>query len=270
MSAIEETSGTLRKSALLLKCLAGGDSDGFSLAELSRRVGIPHPSVYRLLQVLKDEGMVRRDSRTKRYTLGPVTFELGLAAGRQFDVRRILGPTLRWVVSQAGDPVYLTVRSGSEEVCADRAEGSSVIVVRPLRVGSRRPLGLTAGGIAMLSSLDDDERERVIRDVIPELVGTWDTTEDELRQLITASRTDGYTLIRDRVVPGASAVAMPIHDGARHAFAALSIPCTNDLMTSARIRELVPILRAATQQAEQAIHAAGWEAGALPDIQMHA
>jgi len=57
---------------------------------------------------------------------------------------------LRAFAEEVGDTVYLVVRSGMEAVCLERIEGPSPVRVLTLDSGSRRPLGLGAGGLAIL------------------------------------------------------------------------------------------------------------------------
>ena len=90
---------------------------------------------------------------------------MGLAAARQFDIRGICRPVLQRLALRAGDTAYLIVRSSDEAVCIDLQEGPSPIRVVTLQVGSRRPLGVGAGGLAILAALPTAERQQVLRSV---------------------------------------------------------------------------------------------------------
>jgi len=48
--------------------------------------------------------------------------------------------------------VFLIVRSGDDAVCADRAIGSYPVKTSVVDVGTRRPLGLGGGSLAMLTA----------------------------------------------------------------------------------------------------------------------
>src|SRR5690606_4011255 len=110
--------------------------------------------------------MVSQIESTRRYRLGRMAFELGLAASSMYDLRDACRAPLRALAETVGDTVYLTVRSGLEGVCEDRYEGPSPVRVITLEIGSRRPLGQGAGGLAILSFLPDGERDQVIDAVV--------------------------------------------------------------------------------------------------------
>lgn len=94
-------------------------------------------------------------SRARRYFLGHLIFELGLAASSNFNLRDIRQSSLMRLADRTGDAVFLTIRSGYDTVCIDRKEGSFSIRALTLGVGTRRSLGVGAGGLALLMSLPD-------------------------------------------------------------------------------------------------------------------
>jgi IclR family acetate operon transcriptional repressor len=59
------------------------DRDGATQADLARETGVSKSSMHNLLATLEREGYVRRDERTRRYTLGGALIPLGAAAARQ-------------------------------------------------------------------------------------------------------------------------------------------------------------------------------------------
>lgn len=125
--------------------------------------GLPHPTVLRLLRHLTGLGMVAWDPATKIYRLGTLTFELGLAAAEHCDIRGLCGDSLDRLQAETQDTCYLTMRSGFDAVCIDRREGASPIRVLTLDIGSRRPLGVGAAGLAILDCLPEEEAETVIQ-----------------------------------------------------------------------------------------------------------
>ena len=79
-------SGSLRRGVLLLRLLATAGSRGLPLTELAARSALPHPSAHRVLKQLVEERLVEHNPETRRYRLGPLSFELGLAGSTMFDV----------------------------------------------------------------------------------------------------------------------------------------------------------------------------------------
>ena len=70
----------------------------------------------------------------------------------------------RWpkLAEQTQDTVYLSERRGLEAVCTARALGDYPIKALTLDVGIRRPLGVGAGGLAILCALPEAEADEII------------------------------------------------------------------------------------------------------------
>lgn len=251
-----EQAGSLRRAIAIMRVLANVDAGGAGLTDIAQQVGLPHPSVHRLLAQMVEEGMVRRVEGGRRYALGPVAFELGLAAARQFEVRQLYRPIISELARQSGDTSYLIVRSGLEAVCIDRRQGNGPVQVVTLKIGSRRPLGVGAGGLAILAALPEPERRAVASAIGPQLAADYQTTETQLAELIGQIHRDGHTLIHNRVFSGVSALGRPILDAEGRPVAAVSVATINQRMRPPRVRELDGYLRHAVQQAQNTIAAA--------------
>jgi len=256
--------GSLRRAMTIMRVLANVDGRGAGLTDIARQAHLPHPTAHRVLSQMVEEGMIRRIEGERRYVLGPLTFELGLAATQQFELRQAYRPIVSKLARETGDTAYLIVRSGTEAVCVDRCQGSWPIRVITLRIGSRRPLGVGAGGLAIIAALPDDELDEVIRAIAPDLEANWATSESELRKLIEQIRRDGYTLIHNRVFQGVSALGQPIRDSRGRPVAAVSVATINQRLPPSRVRELNDYLRQAVHTAESTIVAAAlFDAGDL-------
>lgn len=236
-------SGVLERTVQLLKLLATAGKRGLPLTVLSASTGLANSTVHRLLAQLCAQGMVVQNESNKRYALGPLAFELGLAASLAFDPRERCAPFLCKLAEEVGDTVYLTVRSGADAVCIDRHEGPSPIRVLTLEVGSRRPLGLGAGGLAILAYVPDEEREELIQRFGQHAAAQRELSEDALRRAVRECRRQGYALIRNRVNPGVSAVGVPLLNSLDQPFAAVSVAAIDARMSRARIAALAGILR---------------------------
>lgn len=234
--------GTLARAMHLLRLLATAGRRGLGLTELAQRTGLPHPSVHRLLQHLMAERMVSQTETTRRYRLGRMAFELGLAAASMYDLRDACREPLRDLAEHVGDTVYLTVRSGLEGVCEDRYEGPSPIRVVTLDIGSRRPLGQGAGGLAILSFLPDGERESTLEAVVELLANKGIAAGSNLHHDVAECRANGFAWIQDRVSLGVSAVGVPLFNSLDQPIAAISIAAVNSRMTSAMVPALAETL----------------------------
>lgn len=256
--------GSLKRGVLLLKLLATAGPRGLSLTEITARVNLPHPSVHRVLQQLSVERLVDRHAELRRWRLGPLAFELGVAGSTMYDIRDLCDPTMDTLAEATEDTVYLVVRSGFDAVCLHRREGSFPIRTLVLEVGSRRPLGVGAGGLAILAAIAEEERTGVIERVAASLSPFGRLTADAVIEACVATRERGASLIEGTVSLGVSAVGMPFRDTMGQPIGALSVAALSQRMTAARISTITDFLRNGCADVERRLRArrrAGWEAG---------
>src|SRR5260370_7930477 len=121
------------------------------LSEVAGQAVLNKVTTLRILEVLTREGFVRRDEATKTYSLGNEIDILAGAVRDRDDLRSRAHPSLLRLAALSEDSVLLSVRSGTEAVCVDREVGSFPIRANYLDIGSRRPLGVGAGAMALLA-----------------------------------------------------------------------------------------------------------------------
>ncbi|MCJ0764895.1 IclR family transcriptional regulator [Variovorax terrae] len=237
--------GLVRRAAVILRTLATVGNQGAPLTSLAYAVGLPNATLHRLLRQLIEERLAMQIEGSRRYALGPLAYEIGLAAARQFDMRSLFSPVLTELAAQTGETVYLILRSGDEAVCIDIVEGPSPVRIARLRVGSRRPLGLGAGGLAILAALTADEADRVLRTVAATIEREWGLSEAFLRKSLQDAQRDGYALIRNRISAGVTAVGRSFSDGLGRVFGAVSVAAVNERMGPAAVAGFhAPLARA--------------------------
>jgi DNA-binding IclR family transcriptional regulator len=246
--------GSLKRGVALMKLLATAGRRGLALTEIAAAAGLPHPSVHRLLRQLIEEGLAEHSPETRRYKLGRLTFELGVASSVMHDIRDLCAPSMETLARDTGDTIYLVVRSGFDAVCMHRLEGSYPIRTLVLEVGSRRPLGIGAGGLAILAATPDDERSVIVSRVAPSLPKLAKLTATSLHEACNSAAAQGYALIRDRVTLGVSAIGMHFKDSMGRPSGALSVAAMSQRMTASRLVRIAAALRASTAEVEARLH----------------
>ena len=201
-----ETQGaqTLRRGLSILKLLARYQAGGgLGVSEISRKLKLSKATTVRLTRTLADEQFVAQDTATRRYRLGPESFAVGLAAEPNYALQRIAAPHLRALALETGDWVFFTVRHGLEAICLSRESGDIPYPQASLRVGDRHPLGLGAGGLAILAAMPQDEADTVLTINAPEIAERYpNMTLDAVRQLLHETREQGYSFIPGILAPG--------------------------------------------------------------------
>jgi DNA-binding IclR family transcriptional regulator len=248
---LKRTDGTqaISRAVQILRLMARRGAEGSRLTDLSRAAGIPHPTLRRILICLLDEGFVIQDSLTRRYLLGPLNYELGLAASHRTDMHDKLRPVLERIAHASGDTVYLNVRSGFDQVCLLRIEGYSTIRAMIQEIGGRRPLCFGSSGLAIMAALEDDEVEEVLQANAKDIANHSWLTPDAVRRAVAKTRQNGFAVIRDTSVLGVGAIGVMLPPNAEEPAMAITIAMVNDRLTYARARELYKILKQEIQGA---------------------
>lgn len=243
--------GSLKRGVALLKILATAGPRGCPLSELSAKASMPHPSAHRILRQLIAENLAEHHPETHRYKLGPLAFELGIAGSTMHDIRDLCEPSMEHLARETEDTVYLVVRSGFEAVCMHRREGSFPIRTLVLEVGSRRPLGVGAGGLAILAAIPAEEQGEIIARVAPALPAFGNLTGEALTQACEQTRlSKGVSVIQNRVSLGVTAVGAPFRDSMHQAIGAVSVAALGQRMTPQRMRSISALLLEAAHEIE--------------------
>lgn len=234
-----------------MRLLATAGPRGLPLTDLALKSEVPHSSVHRLLGQLGAERLVEHNEETRRYRLGPLAFELGLAGSTMHDISGLCEQSMQTMAAATEDTVYLVVRSGFDAVCMRRQEGSFPIRTLVLDVGSRRPLGVGAGGLAILAAMGEEERGEIIERVAPNLNAFGKLTPEALVAACLETQQIGAAIIHDRVNLGVSAVGLPFRDAMGRAIGALSVAALTQRMPKNRILDIAGQLRLACAEVEQ-------------------
>jgi DNA-binding IclR family transcriptional regulator len=242
---------TITRAIRVLKLIAERAPDGMRLVDLAQELHLERPTAHRLLKALISEGMLVRDPASRHYTLGSLVFELGLASTHQFNLGVLCTPVLEKLSQRTGDTSFLFVRSGNDAVCLSRVQGTYPIQTPAVPVGSRQPLGVSAGGLALLSCLSEGEMVRILDAISARLSIYGDLDVQALREHYVRARATGFAWIANRAVPGVSAVGLPIRSLTGAAIAAVTVAATQARMSDKRVSEILPLLKNAADEIAQ-------------------
>lgn len=248
------TTQTLERAIGLIRILASAGADGRRLVELQQASGLTKPTVHRILDTLKQEGMVEQLDETRRYRLGQELAVLGWSANRTvYDLKELAAEEMAAVAAKTGDTSFLAIRSGMDTVCIDRQTGDYPVKAFTVEVGTRRPLGIAATGVALLAALPPEESSTVLDAIKSRLGGFPNAGVRQIREAMERARTAGYALSDGLMLKEVRGVAVVIRDGAGRPIAAIGIAAINDRLRNSRIPEIVRILRMHASHIQQRI-----------------
>ena len=194
----------------MLRVVASRGRGGMRLGDVTAATGLPSSTCFRMLQRLEIEGMVERHPVTRKYALGPLLYELGLLARPRFHLAERCEETLAALAERTQDTVYLSERRGLEAVCSARALGDFPIKALTLDVGIRRPLGVGAGGLAILCALPASEADEIIEAQADHYPKMSTLSADRVRAAVIEGRERGFAFLDAAVFPGTAAVGVAI------------------------------------------------------------
>ena len=224
----EKTLSSVQKACRILSAM--GEPGQKRLTEIARLTGLNKVTALRLLEILCKEGFVFRDEKRKTYNLGDEVIVLSRAARARDDLRLRARASLIRLAVYSEDTVLLSARHGTESVVIDREVGSFPIRAAYMDVGSRRPLGVGAGAMAVYGAMPSDERESVL----PEEYIVSEAEETNRR---------GYTVVLNQIIDRMGAVGVPIVGLDGTPIGGLAIAALSDRVSS-RTEQLVSALKA--------------------------
>jgi len=191
--------GTLARGLDILELFAG-ESPELTQTEISARLGLPVPTVHRLVKLLTERGWLVRDPATRR-------LRLGLGAARLLPAVRLpelAREPLRALAEQTGETANLATLDGSDVLYLLSETGSHLLTLRS-HVGLRLPVHATALGKCLLAQLDDAAARKAAGDEPYEsLTSRTVTSWSKLRAQLERVRREGVAHSRDEYELGLS------------------------------------------------------------------
>lgn len=198
----------------------GPEGRQLSLAELSRRSGLPKATAFRLANQLVELGALERSPTG--YRLGMRLFELGSKVSCQRRLREAALPLMEDLYEATHETVHLAVLDDLQCFYIEKIRGRNSSVTRT-QIGTRRPLHCTALGKAILASSDDALTQAVIEAGLTRFTPYTITSPQRLLDELEVIRQERVAYDREEYHLGMTCVAAPVHGHGHMVDAALSV-----------------------------------------------
>jgi DNA-binding IclR family transcriptional regulator len=248
MAESDDRKGTqsIERATSLLREIASRPKVGWQLADLAARCNLGRSTAHRMLACLVRQRMVTQRSSDRHYLPGPMLFELGLAIPEYGELQHAARSRLAALAKRLGCSAFMHFRSGDDFVCAVRAGMEpKATTIFP---GTRRPLVLSAGGVAMLLALPVPEARATIRRNYDVLVDATRARRKAIREMLYRSHEVGFAINVGHLTPGMNGYGLAICDSTAGPVAGIVAVAPERLLP---LKNLPSIRRALRDTAEE-------------------
>ena len=208
----------------VLEALASAREE-LSLTQLQTQLGLPPPTLHRMLKTLIERGYVEQNANSRHYGPGLMVLEIAEAAKRnaRFDLCRIARPFLQQLTDETGETSNLIVPHNKKIVYIEQV--SSPRSVRMFtEVGHRAPFYCTGAGKAILSSFSPDQLEDYLTAVkLEQLTPHTFASVEALKHEVSQIRERGFAIDNEEFEIGVRCVAAPIIDSRGSCIGSISV-----------------------------------------------
>jgi DNA-binding IclR family transcriptional regulator len=240
----------VRSLAKAAKVLEAFDSPSrfLGLVDIAAATGLDNSTVQRLVYTLTALGYLERDAATRRYALGKSLLGLSFSFLRAHPLVANATPVLIDLRRSCHERVGLSLWEDLQIIYAVRLQSKRETFSATL-IGRRMPLYCTAGGLAILSQLPEDEARKLIQRCDRKAHTAYTVTDAGLiMEKVRKARGQGYSFNREEALAGELTVAAPVRDERGHPGGAVHISGSLGDWTGEKFERLMaPLVVAAAQ-----------------------
>jgi IclR family acetate operon transcriptional repressor len=211
----ESSVGTLARGLDVLELFAQAAPE-LSQTDISQSLGLPMPTVHRLVALLTERGWLDRDPHTRRLRLGLEMTRLVPALLAGMRLPELARPHLLRLAADVQETVNLATLQGADVVYLQSEIGDRLLSAR-VSVGMRLPAHCTALGKCLLAQLPEDVARLALGDEpYQRRTDRTLTTWRRLAADLAAVRAAGVAVSAEEYEVGLISIAVPVRgiDGA--------------------------------------------------------
>jgi IclR family transcriptional regulator, acetate operon repressor len=234
-------SATLRAFAILEHIAAAEEPP--TLETLTRAIGLPKPTVFRILRLLVRGGLVQREVHEKRYLVGERVAALALDVHMQSPRRLERRAILARLVETIGETCNFTMLDGRDVLYVDRVETSANVRLH-MQTGSRVPPHCTASGKLLLSELPAARLRRLLgTGPLPRYTPRTIVSVLALERELARIRASGVGTDIGEYLADSVCLAVPVRDAGGRMCAAIAVHGPAPRMSLKKGYGFVPAMR---------------------------
>ncbi len=227
----------LERALKIMEFLADNPSNA-TKAEISRCLGYPNNSVFRIVSTLEASGYVTRNTESNEYSLSRKLLSLGYKALVENNLVELSGDILRSLRDETRETALLGTLLEGEGVVLEQELSPEPIkfMVSP---GTRFLLHTAAPGKAMLANLDKYALEHQMSLMkFPQFTQNTITTPAEFKKELEKAKKMGYAVDHEEEAEGVICIGAPVFDYRGTPRAAVWVTGPKYRITNDRIAEV--------------------------------
>lgn len=251
----EEDKGQIPTNLRILRLIEEIAQAGAPLAPaaLSTALGLPKPTIHRLLTTAEAEGFLQRDVDGRSYGPGQRLRRLAANTLSSQRIRTERLAVMRALAETVGETCNLAAPGRQGMVYLDRVETHWPLRIQ-LPVGTQVPFHCTASGKMYLSSLRKDKLDRLLAALDLSARTEYSLSDiDALKAELDATRARGHSTDNQEFMLDMTAIAVPIRDDKGRLLTTLSLhaPCQRNNV--AGLEKHLPELKRAAASLEDLV-----------------
>lgn len=216
------TDGTVGKAMTVLDAVAAFERP-VKFKELQENSDFPKATLYRLLQTLTHQNLLRFDADTGAYSLGLRLISLAHSAWKHASLAPIARPHVEQLAAHAGETIHLAQMDNGQVIFVEKLKSTDRFETLA-QVGKVAPAYCTGVGKAMLAFIAPERLDIVLRQqsFFP-YTPTTHRDADSLRIELPVIREKGVAYDREEHEEGIVSIAAPIFVSNGRVVGALSV-----------------------------------------------
>lgn len=215
-----------------------------TVTDISDKLDIPKPTVYRMLSCLTKTGLLEKKSGKGTYVIGRTLYTLGSLYLSTTDLFEAAEPVIQAINDITGEVTNVSILDDKGYIVMLLREESKHPLRHVVHVGSTGPAYTRASGKALLSALPDEEIDRLYpEEKLARLTSKTVATRTELKHELEQARKNGFASNSEQAFEGVEAVASVIRNARGTVVAAVAISAPVVRMNEVRREKFASLIK---------------------------
>jgi len=215
-------SKSVERTVSVLKSFTPRDLE-LTPVEISRRVGIPKTTIYRIMATLARTGILEYNEKTGKYIVGPELYSLGSLYLSATSITKAAEPVIRELNRLTGEAINVSIFDKGHAILIMKEESASFLRFA-VNIGTIIPAYASSMGKVLLSEFSNEQIDTLYpNENLQPLTRKTITSKKELKRELEQIRKTGLSYSDGGTYEGLFGIATLIRDANGKGVAAMSI-----------------------------------------------